>query len=254
MPPVTLHCMVHLTPKVIQASRFPAIHTILYSDASSPEHYTLSDMMLWATIPYFVWQLSYHFFITVRRRAQIAAGRPTSFTYLRKSYANVWIVKALNSLPEPLVEPGFMMIQYTYALTTMVPCPLWFRYRWASSSFLLAIFSWSVYNGATYYIDIFGTRFQKELEQLKKDVAKWQKDPFAAGSPLMVGMTPDTLITPLPRLDGSGEEVNVMDLGARMPGTAGLDTKKEGLSSAVEGLGQTQGKTVGDLLRERKSS
>ena len=36
------------------------------------------------------------------------------------------------------------------------------------------MFAWSVWNGATYYIDVFGTRFQKELEILKKDVAKWQ--------------------------------------------------------------------------------
>lgn len=26
-------------------------------------------------------------------------------------------------------------------------------------------------------VDVFGTRFQKELEQLKKDVARWQKMP-----------------------------------------------------------------------------
>jgi hypothetical protein len=32
-----------------------------------------------------VWQLMYHFLITVRRRDKIAAGRPTSFTWLRKS-------------------------------------------------------------------------------------------------------------------------------------------------------------------------
>lgn len=36
------------------------------------------------------------------------------------------------------------------------------------------MFAWSVWNGATYYIDVFGTRFQKELELLKKDVARWQ--------------------------------------------------------------------------------
>ena len=73
-----------------------------------------------------------------------------------------------------------MFIQYAYAVSTMIPCPLWFWYRWFSASFLLAVFVWSVYNGATYYIDVFGKRFQTELEQLKKDVAKWQTSPDMA--------------------------------------------------------------------------
>lgn len=41
----------------------------------------------------------------------------------------------------------------------------------------MIVFTWSIYNGAVYYIDVFGTRFQKELDQLKKDVAKWQMSP-----------------------------------------------------------------------------
>lgn len=39
------------------------------------------------------------------------------------------------------------------------------------------MFGWSIYNGATYYIDVFGKRFQNELEALKRDVAKWQNSP-----------------------------------------------------------------------------
>lgn len=79
-----------------------------------------------------------------------------------------------------------MLIQYCYALLTMVPCPLWFWNRWLSGAFLSAVFIWSVYNGANYYIDFYGTRFQRELDQLKKDVAKWQADPK---TPLMTPMT-----------------------------------------------------------------
>jgi hypothetical protein len=139
-------------------------------------------MMFWASFPYAVWQLSYHVLITVRRRDKIAAGRPTSFTWLRRSFANVWIGKFVLSLPEPLQEPAYMLIQYGYALLTMVPCPLWFWSRWASGAFLSAVFAWSVWNGATYYIDVFGTRFQKELELLKKDVAKWQSSVVANGA------------------------------------------------------------------------
>jgi hypothetical protein len=140
-------------------------------------------MMLWATLPYAVWQLSYHFLITVRRRDAIKAGRPTSFTWLRKSYAKTWIGKIVLSLPDFLQEPAFMLIQYLYAVLTMLPCPIWFWYRWPSGLFLSIVFIWSVYNGATFYIDVFGNRFQKELEALKKDVAKWQASPGGGLTP-----------------------------------------------------------------------
>jgi hypothetical protein len=177
MPPVTLHCLVHLTPADILRRRFPAVYSIKFSEPGSREHYSLPAMIAWATIPYAVWQLSYHFFISVRRREKIAAGRPTSFTWLRRSYSKTAIGRFVLSLPESMQEPAFMLIQYCYALLTMVPCPLWFRSRWASAAFLLFVFVWSIWNGANYYMDIFGKKFQNELEQMKKDVAKWQNSP-----------------------------------------------------------------------------
>lgn len=174
MPCVTLHCLVHLISPEYQKDRYPAIYNIRFSAPDSPQHYGLSSMMIWATVPYAVWQLTYHFLITVRRRDKIAAGRPTSFTWLRKSYANTWLGKIVLSLPNMMQEPAFMLIQYLYACLTMLPCPVLFWYRWPSGLYLAAIFTWSVYNGATFYIDHYGKKFQKELEALKKDVAKWQ--------------------------------------------------------------------------------
>ncbi|ERF74451.1 hypothetical protein EPUS_03889 [Endocarpon pusillum Z07020] len=189
MPPVTLHCLVHLTPQDILATRFPALHDIKFSHPDSPNHYTLWSMLLWATVPYVIWQLSYHIFITVRRREKIAAGRPTSFTWMRRSYAKTWIGRFVLSLPEWLQEPAFMLIQYSYAILTIIPCPIWFWYRYASATFLLVVFGWSIYNGATYYIDVFGKRFQNELEALKAEVAKWQNSPpeGLVGSPPLGG-------------------------------------------------------------------
>ncbi|KAG7106672.1 Glycerophosphocholine acyltransferase 1 like protein [Verticillium longisporum] len=126
-------------------------------------------MLAWSSVPYAVWQLSYYFLITVRRREKIAAGRPTSFTWLRRSYSKTWIGKIVLALPNALQEPAFMGIQYSYAVLTMLPCPIWLHSRYASAGFLMAVFAWSVYNGSTYYIDVFGKRFQKELESLKAE-------------------------------------------------------------------------------------
>ncbi|KAL7907983.1 hypothetical protein GGI35DRAFT_76386 [Trichoderma velutinum] len=178
MPCATLHCVVHLYPPELQETRFPAIWAIKTSSPGSPTAYAnVLSMLAWSTIPYAVWQLSYYFFITVRRREKIAAGRPTSFTWLRRSYAKTWIGKFVLARPAALQEPTFMMIQYFYACLTIVPCPLWFISRWASTGFLLVVFAWSIYNGATFYIDVFGKRFQKELEAMRADVIKWQNNP-----------------------------------------------------------------------------
>jgi Protein of unknown function (DUF2838) len=238
MPPVTLHCLVHLTPPATLASRFPAVYTIKFSPTNSPEHYTLWSMLLWATVPYVIWQLSYHIFITIRRRDKIAAGRPTSFTWMRRSYAKTWIGRLVLALPQWAQEPAFMLIQYSYAVLTIIPCPVWFWYRWASATFLLVVFGWSIYNGATYYIDIFGKRFESELEKLKADMAKWQNSPVEAA----VGMNS-------PPLNGEGPGLsseNADGDGDREGETAGIGLKKESgvdeiplLDSRQQNLGST---------------
>ncbi|KAI5808772.1 hypothetical protein DFH27DRAFT_598380 [Peziza echinospora] len=177
MPPLVLHSMVHQLDPAFLTTRFPAVARV-----KGVEKYGLLDMILYATIPYALWQISYHFLITVRRAAQIKAGRPTSFTWLRKSYAKTWLGKLVLRLPEKLQEVAFMLIQYLYALLTMLPCIFWFYNRKVSGIFITCLGLWSVYNGATYYIDVFGKRFQKELEQLKADVAKWQNSPESGPS------------------------------------------------------------------------
>ena len=48
-------------------------------------------------------------------------------------------------------EPAFMFIQYSYAVVTMLPCPLWFYHLKLSSIFISFVALMSVYNGATYY-------------------------------------------------------------------------------------------------------
>ncbi|KAK5308496.1 hypothetical protein LTR99_001472 [Exophiala xenobiotica] len=246
MPPVALHCMVHLTSDEFLRERFPAVYTIKFSPPGSKEHYNLWAMLGWATLPYAVWQLSYHFFITVRRREKIAAGRPTSFTWLRKSYAKTWIGKIVISLPNSLQEPVFMLIQYSYAVLTIIPCPIWFWYRWASAGFLLVVFSWSVWNGANYYMDVFGKRFQKELEQMKRDVAKWQNSPGAFMSPSNGPSDP---------ADGSRDEDGNVDKGHRKRRSIDsiplLDEPHQDGKAETRGIARTTGL---DLLNDPQLS
>ncbi len=188
MPCATLHCIVHLLDADFQQVHFPAVYAIKHAAPGTAGAYVnVWSMLAWSSIPYAVWQLSYYFFITVQRREKIAAGRPTSFTWLRRSYSKTWIGKIVLALPSSLQETAFMLIQYAYAVLTMLPCPIWFSYRWASATFLMGVFTWSIYNGATFYIDVFGKRFQKELEAMKQEVAKWQPAESVGGDTASTG-------------------------------------------------------------------
>lgn len=257
MPCATLHCLVHLYPEDRLHDRFPAIWAIKNAEPGSATAYAnLVSMLAWSTIPYALWQLSYYFFITVRRREKIAAGRPTSFTWLRRSYARTWIGKFVLSMPDTLQEPTFMMIQYVYAVLTMLPCPLWFISRYASTVFLLVVFAWSIYNGSTYYIDVFGKRFQKELEAMKAEVVRWQTAPeLMLTSPLMQPQTENGIVdlqskraSGTPSLGPSA--VTARDAMARTTSLDRiplLDDAAAAVSTSVDGGAR-------DVARERKTT
>lgn len=235
MPPVTLHCLVHLVKPSYQAARFPGIYSIT-SDSSS--YSTLLAMLLWSSLPYALWQIAYHIMITVRRRAKIQAGRPTSFTWLRKSYASTSVGKVILALPEVLQEPTFMVIQYLYAVLTMLPCGLWLHYRWASAGFLMVVFIWSIQNGATYYIDVFGKRFEKDLAKLKAEMEEWKRDPER----LMAHTGSNTpILTPTPGV------VTASGAGKQLGGDADAGhLKKNGLDS-IPSLETKLASSIGSL-------
>ncbi|GAB7358416.1 hypothetical protein MBLNU230_g2483t1 [Neophaeotheca triangularis] len=234
MPCATLHVLVHLIPPSLQALRFPSIWHIKYSDPNSPEHYGIVAMIVWMALPYAVWQLSYHFLITVRKRSKIEAGRPTSFTWLKKSYKDNPLGKFVLSCPEWAQEPVFMVIQYSYALLTMLPCPLWFWYRWCSAGYLMVVFAWASWNGATFYIDAYGRRMEKELESLRKEVARLSK------TPEMGAQEDGASNVGSPRgPEGNDEkgESSALDLGPSATGSDGPGAQKRSNSTATAGHG-----------------
>ncbi|WBW72255.1 glycerophosphocholine acyltransferase (GPCAT) Gpc1 [Schizosaccharomyces osmophilus] len=162
-PPLVLHTLVHLVNPSLLEERFPAIPNV-------PNIYLGSSLKI-ASISYALWQIWYYFFIQVGKRKEIQAGKPTSFTWMSKAYSKTTLGKALNALPENLRPFAFMVLQYLYSITTMCPCSIWYNNKVYSTAFLVVIFGWSVWNGASYYIDVFGMRFQRELEALRREIA-----------------------------------------------------------------------------------
>lgn len=210
-PPAVMHTIVHVCPPDYTRRAFPAITRVF--DLS----YTKAIVS--SSIAYVVWQSLYYVFIQVRRQEKIRAGRPTSFTWLLKSYSKSWIGKQVLKLPEPLQPFAFMGIQFAYALVTMFPCPIWLHNRLAAALFLSSVFSWSIWNGANYYARISSARdtFKTELENLRNVIRDMEAQS---------GSSPST-----PAISGKDHFISELDLSKINDSETATNTEKNGVSS-----------------------
>ena len=143
MPPTTMYVIFHGLPERYKLERFPGASTARNS-------INLKSNILWTSLYYLIWQLSYHYFITMRKSSKIKSGqRMTSFEYLTThQFKDFWAVKL--RAPWPMII--YIVLQYCYQLFTMLLCGIWLRYKIAALFFLLFIFLSAAHNGATYYI------------------------------------------------------------------------------------------------------
>lgn len=168
MPPVTMFVIVHELPHDYKVARFPAVASIT--------DWSFFNGIIWTSIYYTIWQVCYHYFITIKKSHEINSGKVTSFTYLKEKNSQSFLGKLVNSLPYTWMQIGaFTLIQFGYQLLTMIFCPIWFKYKHACGTFMCFIFVWASYNGATYYIDVFGKKFEKEVAKLKAEINELQK-------------------------------------------------------------------------------
>ncbi|CAK9436203.1 uncharacterized protein LODBEIA_P07610 [Lodderomyces beijingensis] len=169
MPPVTMFVMVHELDPEYQRERYPGIAAI--------DRWSFATSLIITSVYYTIWQVSYHYFITIRRKDEIEKGKVTSFSYLKKKNKSTPLGRFVNGLPYLWMQTlAFTMIQFGYQLLTMLPCPIWFTYKHACGTFVCFIFIWASYNGATWYIDVFGKRLEKEVDKLKREVGKLQQE------------------------------------------------------------------------------
>jgi hypothetical protein len=161
--PLTFTVIRHFYPN--SEARFPALVAL-------PHLNPIKALLLSGGI-YVSWQFLYWKFLLVNRREKINSGqRTTSFSYLLNDKRSA-IGKALSLFPPAYREAAFMGGQLVYAVLTEIPAvfflydsPVW------SGIFLLLIFSVSVWNGGGFYIEVFGRKFERELEALRKELAE----------------------------------------------------------------------------------
>lgn len=174
-PGIIMYVITHQLDPAFKAKRFPGSVKL--------EQWNFWQGIFYTSIMYFIWQLSYHYFITIRKAEKIKKGKVTSFEYLRKAFATTPLGRLVNSLPEPFPVVAFTFIQYGYQLGTMSLCPLLYKYKILCSLFVSFIFLTAVYNGATYYVDFYGKKFQKEVVKLQKEIEELNNEKVTSTSP-----------------------------------------------------------------------
>lgn len=164
VPPLTIYVIYYDLTEEYKLDRFPgATHTAL----------NLKKNILWTSFYYLIWQILYHYFITLKKSQKIKSGqRMTSFEYLTThQFKNFWLVNLKSPLPMII----YTVAQYFYQLCTMLLCSIWLKYRWAASMFLCCISLTAAYNGATYYVDVYGRNFDTQISKLKQELELLQK-------------------------------------------------------------------------------
>ncbi|CDH53915.1 integral to membrane protein [Lichtheimia corymbifera JMRC:FSU:9682] len=130
---------------------------------------SFKEAMLLSTIAYLIWQALYFVFIMVRRREKVESGlRMTSYSWLLDdSHGRKGLIqKAAFVFGAKYKLYMFMLLQLVYNVVTTMPTYFLFQHFWLHTLFLITIFTASIFNGASFYIEVFSRRYALEVEKL----------------------------------------------------------------------------------------
>ncbi|KAK8869577.1 hypothetical protein IAR55_000144 [Kwoniella newhampshirensis] len=160
-PPIVLTIIRHVYPNAEDR----------YTGLKHVDDYKWYTMILLSGVPYILWQAAYYKFISIDRKSKIESGqRENSFHYMLNDKRGP-IGKALQGIRPEHREQWFIFGQLIYSIIFMIPpAALYIHSPRSSSVFLITIFAVSVWNGASFYVEVFGRKFERELERLRKEM------------------------------------------------------------------------------------
>ncbi|CEQ39624.1 SPOSA6832_01159, partial [Sporobolomyces salmonicolor] len=200
-PPFVFTVIRHYYPQEEALKRYPAM-------AKLPHLNPWRSMAISMTV-YTVWQLLYYYFVVQLRAEKIKEGRATSFTFMVNDKKRL-IGKIAAKVPRQWRETVFMAGQAIYTFVTLL-LPLFVLYdsKLWSDVYLLVLFAVSVWNGASFYMEVFSRRFEKELIALRKEFEAQQALLARYSSTNPPSHTPGAgLVTPDPFLSSSNGNLN----------------------------------------------
>jgi hypothetical protein len=128
--------------------------------------------ILYSIAAYLFWQIVYYYYIFVRKAENVYSGsHATSFTFLLADYMkhkNDSFLLGLFKKTSPKYHPFlFMLLNLGYAVATIIPMVLMYRYYYLHVTYVLTMTMVSIFNGADYYMEVFSRKYRLELEELE---------------------------------------------------------------------------------------
>ncbi|KAI0299409.1 hypothetical protein B0F90DRAFT_1810670 [Multifurca ochricompacta] len=157
-PPFTFTVIRHFYPGADE--RFPALKEL--------PHLHPWRALLLSSIIYLVWQLLYWKLVYVDRRKKVESGQRTTSLY--------WIINKPGLIGSLLskFQPEDRALYFMLGQFDVPPVFVLYDSPFWSGAYLLFILSVSVWNGGGFYIEVFGRKFERELEALRKELAEAQ--------------------------------------------------------------------------------
>lgn len=178
---------IHILPSMLYyCGRWRGRNSLIAAQSSlclADTSLTFLDFFL-AAIIYLFWQICYFIKTEVVDKEKLDR-RPellTSLRWLSKDMKNALANSVVNVCkrlriygydeePDPTsvkTKLVFIFSQFLYTLFTfIVTPPLYFSHA-VNLGYIITIFTISIYNGASFYIDIFSKRYQRNLDSIKK--------------------------------------------------------------------------------------
>lgn len=166
-PLLVMHTIRHAMPRDRALERFPALKEL----PGPGEPLPVGRSLFFSVLVYGVWQALYWTFISRPKKNKIKAGeRANSFITMVRGRSAPF-APLLGPLRYDRAEHWFMLIQFFYTMVTALPAPrLYFRSKTAASIFVFFVQLMAAWNGASYYVEVWGRRFEKELMALRAEV------------------------------------------------------------------------------------
>ncbi|GAA5909656.1 hypothetical protein JCM6882_008456 [Rhodosporidiobolus microsporus] len=237
LPPFVFVVIRHFYPRDLALERYPALAEL--------EH-----LKPWRTISiglgvYLFWQINYWYFVIQLRADKIKEGRATSFTFMIADKRRL-IGKIAAKVPEKWREAAFMGGQAVYTFVTLlIPVFVLYDSKTWSSVYLIWLFATSAWNGASFYMEVFARKFEKELLALRKEFDAQQAllNRYAANPS---AHTPGVGLVSDPLGNGTAERTGKEDVelhrSASGPGKVGdeSDAGEKGKTAMSEALGKVE--------------
>ncbi|ORE12771.1 hypothetical protein BCV71DRAFT_190477 [Rhizopus microsporus] len=177
-PPLVMYCLRWMPELVKDVYCDNQSIVTLYRDTKYPAFkqvpsISLQQAVIYSTAAYAIWQSLYYLFIMVRRRDKVESGlRLTSYSWLlNDTHGKKGFIQTTAFLfGEKYKLEMFMLLQLTYNVVTSVPTYYLYQHYWLHTTFLIGMFAVSVWNGASYYIEVFSRRYVHELEKIKDKI------------------------------------------------------------------------------------